>query len=255
MEIINDSQNSGSLYNDPAYYSFEYLYANQREHSPRSSLFDSVPGSSRDLLFDNLDGPKISYLELEELGSVPPVYYADKPADITMSSLSFVSKADNLVEVTKNPMSSLEKTCIFKITHAERNQLPINSIAEEEKGGDTDEQTLVLGQDKRMPNGAEHSFAAMMREIAKIPMQEKIEFVCGDCQKRHGAGNQSGKAGTNTTRNRKTKEQLRFLVAETMGETIFTLDRQKELAERTGLSRLQVYKWIWDHITRRLHRS
>eukprot|EP00826_Nyctotherus_ovalis_P020869 TRINITY_DN1662_c0_g1_i2.p1 TRINITY_DN1662_c0_g1~~TRINITY_DN1662_c0_g1_i2.p1 ORF type:complete len:189 (+),score=53.66 TRINITY_DN1662_c0_g1_i2:104-670(+) len=72
-------------------------------------------------------------------------------------------------------------------------------------------------------------------------LDAQLEFIMGRCKR--SKDNQKNKK---TKRSRKTQEQLEILSNEFEQDRSFGKDRVRALAEKTGLSEMQVYKWFWD---------
>eukprot|EP00826_Nyctotherus_ovalis_P025118 TRINITY_DN1941_c0_g1_i1.p1 TRINITY_DN1941_c0_g1~~TRINITY_DN1941_c0_g1_i1.p1 ORF type:complete len:178 (-),score=57.91 TRINITY_DN1941_c0_g1_i1:178-711(-) len=85
----------------------------------------------------------------------------------------------------------------------------------------------------------------VLEKRANMTLKDQLEFIM--C-----SGKRAQKDFLKTKkykRSRKTKEQLEILTKELENVREHGLDKLRvdELAEQTGLTEVQVYKWIWDH--------
>ena len=73
-------------------------------------------------------------------------------------------------------------------------------------------------------------------------LDEQLEFIMGRCKRPP----KSSLIEKKCKRNRKTQEQIDLLNKEFDVDPTFGKARIHELAEKTGLTEMQVYKWFWD---------
>ena len=79
----------------------------------------------------------------------------------------------------------------------------------------------------------------------KMALEDQLDFIMGSGKK----SQKNSLKQTKHKRSKKTKEQLEILIKEwenIRGQDLDALNVE-DLAEKTGLTRVQVYKWFWDH--------
>lgn len=80
-------------------------------------------------------------------------------------------------------------------------------------------------------------------ESNELNLDQKLDVIIGTTKER----SKGVKSSKRSKRNRKTKGQIEVLKKEMLTGAIITKELINELALKTGLTAMQVYKWYWDY--------
>ena len=88
----------------------------------------------------------------------------------------------------------------------------------------------------------------MKRNCPELSLDEKIDAIIESTKRKC----KKVKYELKYKRNRKSKDQIKILTDEFMKGSTIANERLNELANETGLSKIQVYKWYWDYKTKKM---
>ena len=97
--------------------------------------------------------------------------------------------------------------------------------------------------DKKSENSDTECQVAKKRSCPELTLTEKIDAIMESTKRK----NKQIKHEMKYKRNRKTKDQIKMLSSELMEGIDFSTEKLMDISARTGLSKVQVYKWYWDY--------